>query len=276
MVDEVENETGDDEAVAQDNCGLLSSDDVRRGVVLGFDFQPYAVDYAVVDGLAIFEGCIVLGTAAEMAENVPISGADVDGPVSESVAITGARYRWREAMMPYTIHPALPNPSRVTQAIKHWKDNTKIQFVERTTKNADKFPDFVVFRPATGCWSRVGMAGGRQEIGLGNGCTAGNTIHEIGHALGLWHEQSREDRDQHLTIHMKNVRSGKEHNFRQHIGDGDDIGMHDFGSIMHYGKYAFSKNGKPTITTKPAGQPIGQRDRLSQMDIDGIHEIYGL
>ena len=32
----------------------------------------------------------------------------------------------------------------------------------------------------------------------------------------------------------QNIEAGKEHNFDQHITDGDDVGPYDFGSIMHY------------------------------------------
>jgi astacin len=44
------------------------------------------------------------------------------------------------------------------------------------------------------------MRGGRQDIGLASGCGTGATIHEIGHAFGLWHEQSGEDRDRFVKI----------------------------------------------------------------------------
>ena len=71
----------------------------------------------------------------------------------------------------------------------------------------------------------------------------------------------------------ENIEEGKEHNFNQHIADGDDIGPYDFGSIMHYGETAFSKNSEPTIETLD-GEDIGQRDGLSAGDIGAVAVLY--
>lgn len=259
--------------------GLLDSNDVRTAVISGDTFKNRVVQYAAVDGLAVFEGCIVLGTVEEVEAATQDARAALDAEGAESdvahgVVITGQDKRWPGGLMPYEVDPALPNKSRVTNAIQHWRDNTAMRFVERTSANASQYPNYVRFRPASGCWSQVGMRGGRQDIGLANGCSTGSTIHEIGHAFGLWHEQSREDRDSKVRINWQNITAGKEHNFNQHISDGDDIGPYDYNSIMHYGRFAFSKNGQPTIDTIPAGISIGQRSTLSQGDIDAIHAIY--
>jgi hypothetical protein len=46
------------------------------------------------------------------------------------------------------------------------------------------------------------------------------------------------------------VPTGKEHNFRKYNeATVTNFGVqYDYGSIMHYSAYAFSKNGKTTIT----------------------------
>lgn len=271
-----ETERASDEDLAADNEGMLTSEDVRTGFVSGATFTNKPVQYTAVDGMAIFEGDIALGRVDEMERDAALlhTGRASDENIAHGVVITGANYRWPGALMPYAIDPALPNKQRVTDAIAHWQAKTNLRFVERTSANASQYPNYVRVFKGSGCWSYVGMQGGKQDLSLDDGCGFGAAVHEFGHAWGLWHEQSREDRDSYITIHWSNIQSGKEHNFNQHISDGDDVGAYDYGSIMHYGRYAFSKNGQPTITPKQAGATIGQRNGLSNGDVAAVHHIY--
>ena len=60
------------------------------------------------------------------------------------------------------------------------------------------------------CFSQIGRSGGEQIISIGAACTTkGIVMHEIFHALGRWHEQSRPDRDQFVEINYSNIESGE-------------------------------------------------------------------
>jgi uncharacterized protein (TIGR03437 family) len=119
------------------------------------------------------------------------------------------------------------------------------------------------------------MIGREQTINIGDLCGVGNTIHEIGHAVGLFHEQSRQDRDLFLKTVLDNADKRTLSNFNQQLADADDIGTYDHTSIMHYDIFGFSRNGLPVFETIPPGIPVSQRDRLSPADIAAVKKMYG-
>ena len=90
--------------------------------------------------------------------------------------------------------------TRVKSAIAHWQAHTPFRFSVRTNQ-----PDYISFEQLDGCWSRVGRQGGKQWHRWELGCGLGAAIHEIGHAIGLWHEQSRSDRDNFIEIIWDNI-----------------------------------------------------------------------
>lgn len=241
-------------------------------VISGATFTNKSVTYYKVDGIAMIEGDIALGTVQEVeAKTAAARDAVAAEPeVARGVGIPGSQFRWPNCRIPYEIDPALPNQQRVTDAIAHWQAKTPFHFPLRTASD----PNWVRFTDAGGCWSRVGMQGGQQTISLGAGCSAGNAIHEIGHTVGLWHEQSREDRDLFVRINWQNIQSGMAAQFNQHITDGDDLGGYDYGSIMHYPRTAFSSNGQETITPVDPAAQIGQRTGLSANDLAAVASMY--
>lgn len=55
-------------------------------------------------------------------------------------------------------------------------------------------------------------------MSIGPGCEyMGTIIHEIGHAVGFWHEQSRLDRDQYIRIQKENIQTNAMDQFSKHV-----------------------------------------------------------
>ncbi|VDM09295.1 unnamed protein product [Wuchereria bancrofti] len=157
-----------------------------------------------------------------------------------------------------------------------WQSNTCIKF----ENDQEASGDYIEFFEGDGCYSMVGRFGGRQGISIGKGCERiGTIIHEVGHTLGLWHEQSRPDAEEYITV-------VKEYIIPSYISEFLKRSEHeiatfnvpyDLGSIMHYGSTAFSvdQKSKTLLTKDPFYQmTIGQRDSLSFYNIKLINEAY--
>jgi len=215
------------------------------------------VHYQTIDGKAIVDGDIVV----PWTDFVGGGGARSATVKRESV--------WPSGVVPFVVDSALPRPQRVTDAVAHWNQRTAIHLVPRTNQT-----DYVKFVDGSGCSSSVGRVGGEQQVTLGSGCSTGNAMHEIGHAIGLWHEQSRSDRDSFVTINYGNIQAGMSSQFDKY-DVGLDAGPYDFGSIMHYGSTAFSSNNLPTITRKDGTSITAQRNALSTGDLLGVETLYG-
>lgn len=208
-----------------------------------------SVSYELIDGVMVMEGDIILGRPS--------------GQYTAQSAIVKSR-RWPGCVIPYEIDPNMTGQKRVLDAIKHWHDKTEVTLVPRKGEK-----DYVVFSSReSGCSSAIGRNGGRQVVNLGSSCSTGNAIHEIGHALGMFHEQSRQDRDDFITVNLGNVESSKRNNFNKYqSASGTDLGKFDFGSIMLYGSYFFSANKKPTMVRKNGTTFEAQRNGLSAGDL---------
>ncbi|XP_074046094.1 meprin A subunit alpha [Macrotis lagotis] len=139
---------------------------------------------------------------------------------------------------------------------------------------------YIIFQKFNGCWSMVGDQHTGQNLSIGSRCDFKAIVeHEILHALGFYHEQSRSDRDDYVNIWWDEVIEGYEHNFNTYNDSyiTDLNTPYDYESLMHYELFSFNKNeSKPTITAKiPAFDDIiGQRLDFSPVDLERLNRMY--
>ncbi|MBS2020177.1 MAG: M12 family metallopeptidase [Deltaproteobacteria bacterium] len=229
------------------------------------------VRYSVVDGVAVMDGDIMLGPAAQLPVRYGVPWGAARN-VRSAVAMRDRSHLWPGSQIPYEIAPGTSATlTRFIQGAALHVSTTSLKLRPRAATDND----YVVFRDnGTGCSSYLGRVGGRQEINVTEGCGQGGVVHEILHAAGFYHEQSRGDRDEYVTIAFNEISPGHEDNFEKRDSRGVEIGPYDFASIMHYSSRAFSRSGRPTIIPKVPGVTIGQREALSNLDRAAIEELY--
>ncbi|KAI9517967.1 hypothetical protein NQZ68_001137 [Dissostichus eleginoides] len=161
---------------------------------------------------------------------------------------------------------------KITNAMNAFHRKTCLRFVPRRNQY-----DYISIENKGGCYSSLGKTGGRQVLSLNRrGCVYHGTIqHEINHALGFQHEQTRSDRDSYVRINWQNINPQNAYNFKRHATNNLNT-PYDYTSIMHYGKTAFSiQRGKDSITPIPnPNVQIGQRKGMSRWDIVRINKLY--
>ncbi|XP_070781163.1 zinc metalloproteinase nas-4 [Enoplosus armatus] len=176
---------------------------------------------------------------------------------------------WPTLEIPYVISPELASRTDdILSAMAMVSEHTCVSFHNRTSET-----NYLLFKKSKGCASYVGFIGGEQPVFIGPPCIVGNIVHEILHALGFHHEHTRTDREQYITVLPHNIMAGMEKNFKKQEGKTFDI-SYDINSIMHYGSGFFSSNGLPTIVPNEDVKGMGQRVKMTKMDIEKVCRLY--
>ncbi|XP_062861010.1 high choriolytic enzyme 1-like [Trichomycterus rosablanca] len=175
--------------------------------------------------------------------------------------------------VPYVISSQYSTSERqvIQRGLDSFSSITCIRFKQRSSER-----DYISIESLSGCYSSVGRRGNAQTLSLArSGCIYHKTVqHELLHALGFNHEQTRSDRDGYIRVVWENIIDGKQHNFdkKATLNQGT---TYDYNSVMQYFSTAFSKNGQPTMVPIPDPNVLfGQASEMSKSDILRLNRLY--
>jgi len=195
-------------------------------------------------------------------------------------------YRWPKAIIPYQIARGFSSSqlNTIYAGMQMWMRKTCIRFVKAGSAEARStgHNHYITIFSGQGCYSSVGYNHRSHKVSLqAGGCTyAGIVAHELGHTIGLHHEQCRPDRDNYLKIFLNNVPSNMRFNFNKVSGT-SNFGMpYDYCSLMHYGATAFGGR-RFTIVPKDLdylaviGRSHARGADLTYTDATIVNKMYG-
>lgn len=244
-----------------EESGIKSKvDDVAKYDEKNYSFKTidlWGSEAAVVDAgdYYIFQG------------DIHIDKKDVDKPVTKGAGVLNRR--WPNNIVYYTLSGSPSNTQPLFEAMTHIEQRSYLTFKPRleNEKNYIKI-NYINSDEWKASSDYIGMKGGEQNLKISKASwSRGTIIHELCHALGMYHEQCRSDRDQFVRIDFSGMSSDDRHQYKTYIERGEngrDFGNYDFSSIMHYSSWL----GDREVMWRLDGSLIyANRDHLSEGDI---------
>ncbi|OWF46036.1 zinc metalloproteinase nas-15-like isoform X2 [Mizuhopecten yessoensis] len=183
---------------------------------------------------------------------------------------------WRNGVVPIRIDSnnfRSNHKKRIARSMDRISEATCICFDIITKAEALAYKPHIRIIDGNGCRSYVGYSvrWGKgylaQDLTLGRRCRRPRiAVHELLHALGLFHEQSRPDRNAFVDIKIENViprNRGNFNRFGRRTVNTRGV-PYDYTSIMHYSNKAFSLNGEYTIIPKGSDNRDKYLDKIGR------------
>ncbi len=228
------------------------------------DVHGKSVRFHRYGNVVVADGCIEIDAAW-------LSPAKNAAPLALANPLSGQR--WTGNTIPF-VYDGNATPAIRTifeRAVAHWERLTPIRFVPRASQ-ANYLRVTRTENPINTAGG-IGMVGGEQIMRLRDNADFAIQVHEIGHTVGLQHEQSRADRERFVRILFDEVRKDE---FQQMEPlNRLRIGLYDLQSVMHYEKNFVNRTGGRTLETIPPGLDVYTYDGLSAADVEAVYRMYG-
>ncbi|CAM4414640.1 M12 family metallopeptidase [Deinococcus marmoris] len=247
-------------SASQANGAPQAKADQRPVTMILPDGTTQQVTGFVKDGYVMVEDDIIVAEAGQLTQ--------------QGTYVVDTRYRWSGRTVPYTFASNVPQAirDRVAQAASTIRATTNTVVTPRTSSAQRDYVQ-ITYNTGTSCASGLGKTGGRQTITLADRCSTGSIIHEFGHTLGLFHEQTRPDRDQYVEIVWANIPADWQSQYQIRSGSAG-YGTYDFDSIMHYPAYFDGKLAIRPLNSSVNLSRMGQRNGYSSTDVSTLNAMY--
>lgn len=253
------------------SVGELEADSSHHGFVLVHG-RPVRVTYQALEGRAIMGGDVDLGPVSAIAATAEEALAKLDAPVGAPRTMYDQAKLWPGGLVRFKLKPGLnlKIAGAARAAAAHYNQftaETGVRFEEvdesyqgdhiRVVLASDPDePSHCFYYNTKGvkqyvpCSESIGYTGGTQRIWLNivdNISIWQVAAHEFGHALGQFHEHSRCERNEFITLAYKGAVEGP-------YCDLTTTEAYDTWSIMHYseGEFAGRATFKPGVSVPPA------------------------